>query len=380
MSKAMIPTDSSGHQTLHGLDGSNLLAFLAAVGTLRALSLARPAVGMPHLSWSDDSGIWRPVLTTRRINTTDALLDVLVQSGCCSRVASMKEELEDLRSRIRELRAARSRAKGKENAECRRAGNHELEVLIQTETEKKAELVQLENAQSDPVPPAFTLADDFGVPPEQFANFAERAASSASPDDRTFADFAGSFACECCLTRDGNIDDTAFRAVGGGQTRILKAIRTLVRETAKSHLERSLFHPWAYNDPSPSLRWDAGEFTPYALRATDPAPDQNNKVRGANRLAIEALPLFPAIPSGPRGMHLATTGFQRFGSDLCVSWPIWSGLLDVDCVRSLLAHPLLCQPEPSRQEARALGIQQIFRSRRFTEGQYRNFSPSIALL
>jgi hypothetical protein len=75
-------------------------------------------------------------------------------------------------------------------------------------------------------------------------------------------------------------------------------------------------------------------------------------MRGANRLAIEALPLFP------------TGGAE-------VWWPIWTDALELDTVASLLA----AGKEPERP-----GVAQVYKSERFTEGKYRNFSPAKAML
>lgn len=44
---------------LHGLDGSNPLAFLAALGTLRTLTLALPNEKV-RMSWESSAGAWRP--------------------------------------------------------------------------------------------------------------------------------------------------------------------------------------------------------------------------------------------------------------------------------------------------------------------------------
>jgi len=59
-----------GEQELNGLDGNNLLAFLAALGTLKCLSNKIPDVRM---SWSlNDS--WVPVLHLSKEQTKEALL------------------------------------------------------------------------------------------------------------------------------------------------------------------------------------------------------------------------------------------------------------------------------------------------------------------
>src|SRR4051794_28726166 len=46
---------------LHALDGSNPLAFLAALGTLRLLHLSKSDIGI-RMSWERSDGFWRPKL------------------------------------------------------------------------------------------------------------------------------------------------------------------------------------------------------------------------------------------------------------------------------------------------------------------------------
>jgi hypothetical protein len=99
-------------------------------------------------------------------------------------------------------------------------------------------------------------------------------------------------------------------------------------------------------------------------------------VLGANRLAIESLPLLPTIPVGST---LRTTGFTGQGSrDTFWTWPIWEGLLPLDVVRSLLALRELQRPEPSRSMLVQMGVVEIYRSQRLTVGKFRNFAPAAS--
>ena len=80
-----------------------------------------------------------------------------------------------------------------------------------------------------------------------------------------------------------------------------------------------------------------------------PSGDPVRTMRGANRLAVEALPLFPTVP-GER--HLHTTGFsQRRGEGVLFSWPIWEGALSIEVVRSLLSLAELQKPSTGSQES-----------------------------
>jgi hypothetical protein len=69
---------------LTGLDGGNPLAFLAALGTLRALSLAWPDRGV-RMSWRKVGGAWRPVLHGESLRMPDALSALMDQCGLARR-------------------------------------------------------------------------------------------------------------------------------------------------------------------------------------------------------------------------------------------------------------------------------------------------------
>jgi hypothetical protein len=64
-------------------------------------------------------------------------------------------------------------------------------------------------------------------------------------------------------------------------------------------------------------------------------------------------------------------GFRDGEAGAEVVWPIWTDSLELNSAASLLSTNL---------ERRRPGIAQVFRSARFTEGKYRNFSPSVALI
>ncbi len=109
----------------------------------------------------------------------------------------------------------------------------------------------------------------------------------------------------------------------------------LAKETAPAQLREALFGPWRYRDSSPTMRWDAEDDRRYALRWDEPSKDPVRTVRGANLLAIAALPFFPVFPTS--STTVATTGLSGPGSrGTFVTWPIWTGWLGLDAVRSSL--------------------------------------------
>jgi CRISPR-associated endonuclease/helicase Cas3 len=324
-SAAMMPT-STAAPALHpiplsGLDGSNPLAFLAAVGLLRVLSL-KAEDWIPRLSWKL-LACWVPV--------------IWIPSGV--REAALCETLADQLATMRGHPALR--------------------------------LGHLE-------------ADNLVVSPKQYAAVCLTAAGEASRDDRVWADFCTAFGSEVVPSENDRelIQDTAFRTMSGsGHQDFLAFFRNIVGATKAGHLEKALLQPWRYNDPLRNMttRWDPQDDVRYALRWKNPSSEntlrsRSGSVLGANRLAIEALPLFPSVPVGSR---LMTTGFMgRRSSDTFFTWPIWGVPHSIDVVRSLLALEDLQQTPADRNRLTMFNIREVFRSQRITIGKYRNFTPS----
>lgn len=247
-------------------------------------------------------------------------------------------------------------------------------ALSSNRTVSEARLIELlVSALQCESTPEFDFARNLNVSAEAFRRVAVEARDRASPLDRRYADFVASFGCELLATRDGKrIQDTALRTMSGaGHQHFLGTMKQLVHETTAAHLRRALFEPWDYPDDKLGLRWDPEEDRRYALRWDNPSEDAVKTVRGANRLAVEALPLFPTAP-GDR--HLETTGFSRQHGAVVFTWPIWEDALSVDVMRSLFALPGMQRAEPDRANLSAMGVVEVHRSRRMTVGKYRNFT------
>lgn len=293
---------------LIGLDGSNPLAFLAALGTLRTLSIVWPDRRV-RLGWRA-AGVWRPMLHLDGEPSADQVIEAL----------------------DRQLRDADGQR-------------------------------------------AFKLADDLKVMGPMFRRIATEAAGVARPEDRRWADFLAAFGCDATCTDGGMIQDTALRTMSGaGHQHFLTFMLQLAAETEPDHLRAALLQPWEYADPGPSMRWDPADDRRYALRWDEPSGDPIRTVRGANRLAIEGLPL---LPTAPVGSELKTTGFAGRGSrDTFWTWPIWEPPLSIDPIRSLLALSSLQEQAVPRDDLLAMGVTEVFRAQRLTIGKYRNFAPA----
>ena len=222
---------------LAGLDGANPLAFLAALGTLRGLTIAWPGHRV-HLSWKLRD-TWRPYLYR-----DDGVLD--------------EEKVLD----------------GLESFMDMRPGHEALEI-----------------ADNLPIP-----LGDFRRHACSAADIA-----FTCPNKRTEGDFIAAFGSDVFADRQGRVQDTALRAVGTGQTRFIKTMRDLAEKVGRDKLRQCLFSQWERQDPRLSLRWDPEDDRRYALRSKAPTSEVTQTEWGANRLAYESLPLFPGYAHGEVG-------------------------------------------------------------------------------
>lgn len=301
---------------LRGIDGANLLGFLAAIGVLRTASSVW-LIDLPQMGWCKYEGAWRPYLLSR-------------------------------------------------------PGVNEAE-LVSRLYEK---LIQMDQH------PSFSFSDDLSLPPSIFRSETISAKTKAMPNDRCHVDFLSAFGSESVTEKTGNIADTAMRTMSGaGHQHFLGTIRQLVKDTKMHHIHKAMFSQWMYDDPAEKhcMRWDPFDDVRYALQWRNPSGDPGRKVRGsmwgANRLAIEALPLFP---TAPKGRGLETTGFtQQKGHGIALTWPIWEPPVTIETVRSILAIEQLQHLRPDREMLKRKGIVEIFKCQRLTQGKFRNFSQAV---
>lgn len=224
--------------------------------------------------------------------------------------------------------------------------------------------------------PALMIGDDLNFTSDSFRDLGI-AAQERFRTDTISLEFLAAFACDAVLEEKGErIRDTAFRTMrGAGNQHFVKTMRELVDATTRDHLAASLFAPWRYAEIRLGLRFDPEEDRRHALSWTRPTDDPTKTERGANRLAIEAIPFFPVQPVDKR---LETTGFvTRPRQGVFLTWPIWEGELSLDVVRALLALASLHSEMPPRQELAACGIVEVFRCQRITLGKFRNFTVAV---
>lgn len=228
---------------------------------------------------------------------------------------------------------------------------------------------------------ALGIGKNLDLSPEQFRNIARQAQESAGPDNRRYADFIAALGCETATDRKGQkIQDTALRTMSGGsQQNFLESMLKTVNNTTRDDLRRSMFHPWKRENERLGLRWDPSEDRRYARRWDDPSGIPATTERGANRLAIEALPLLPTavISTAAAAATLETTGFQQERGIGCrFTWPIWTCAIDVSAATSAIRLQEIQKEHPRHEYLSSMGIAAVYRCRRITVGNFRSFTAA----
>ncbi len=164
-------------------------------------------------------------------------------------------------------------------------------------------------------------------------------------------------------------------------------LRSVMQRTNASHLLRSLFEAWDYADAldNQSLHWEPSEDRRHAYQWHQPNGDPTRKRRGgmlgANRLALEAWPLFPSFPDARDPVRVNTRGFRgNRATNTFWIWPLWSSCLTPSGVASMLSLPGL---EPSSPEEivslRDVGVTVVYRCQRILVGKTPNLTPANAI-
>lgn len=295
---------------LNGLDGSNPLGFLAAIGTAVVLQDIFPEI---RLGWEQTDSGWRPSL-----------------------------------------------------ADC---GNDEQEFSQ-----------KLVEALKDASMTVFDVDNKMPFDAEKFSCKLREVQCCSSSAARRDADFLSSFGTELYPDKkNGQFQDSRFRMVRSGDSAgqgLPFYAKEMRKKVGIDHIQRTLFHAWDYQDKEYSLRWDPIEDQRYALRWRDPSKLSQGTMLAANSLAIEALRWFPVMLVGPQAQ---TTGFQQVGRrEFYFVWPIWTPMVGIETVRSLLAlNDLHKEPVP-RLSLVKRGIEEVYCSQRIQQNQYySNFTVAI---
>ncbi len=304
---------------LNGLRGETLLGFLAALGTLRVLAETLPEA---KLAWSQCGGGW-----VAELNVSGGML---------------------------------------------RGAEHVAEVVFAALEQRKANhpILQWERFLGK----TFTDESDF---------FRESATAVLSTTSDSGEDFAPVFSAQIPVANGDTLEhfDHPFRAAR--KDYYLGNLKSVLTNTQLSHVRRTIAFPWDYQDAmaNQSLRLDHGDDRRHAYQwhapTEDPARQKVGCMLGANRLALEAFPLFPCLPSGDGGKAVGFICDSK--TYTWVSWPIWTAPCSLAVISSLLNLELVHETEPSPELLSKRGIAAVLRSRRLPVEKNKVFLPPVSI-
>ena len=304
---------------LPGLEGSNPLAFLAALGVVHAASITARPDGPPRLQWTP--GTFAPTLRV---------------AGPSLDRPALVEQLLDILRRL-----------------------------------------------GDPTTGIAGFADIIGVESGVFDGHVHHAlhalSAGADPDGASHRlRFAAAYGSGSITDgKSGKVVPTALSfANGQSGKKLLKDFRTLAGRLTADRLAAALFQPWAYDDvDQPTLRWDPLDLRTYAHMATDPGAADTQSVMAANALAFVGLGLLPSVPTNH---GLRTAGVVRKDRVTQFALPLWDAPLTVDAITGLLCQDWTA-PANGPETRRARGIIAVFACRRTVANKGVYFSPAVAV-
>jgi hypothetical protein len=369
---------------LAGPRGDDALGFLTAAGAL--LTLDDAGYG-PRLAWRG----FRPVLVlngnpaagTPPAPSTPPALPVTDPETL---VAALHAHLK----RSPGARAAETETAGKRMERAKTALNHKREEIRKRAGDRQARSRALQE-EAGPLEselaratglfkelllrnapdPSVTLGKNLTETNAALFEHSRAASAAATLADRRWADLAAAYGVADPGARDERMLATPWALISGGsQQNFLSTVQSLMVECELSHIKQALFGSWEPMDLRHSLRLDAREDRRYALMARDPTASGNEPRTswGANRLAFEALRLFPCMPTrGGMAVQAWRARATTWQDDCHARWPLWSAAATVDVVRSLMTlEDIWCDDLAARRRLIELGVAAVMETRRIS--------------
>jgi len=307
---------------LPGLDGSNPLGFLAALGMLRVIDASTPTDAQPpRMRWVTASTSWIPELYSIYGGLDEVVDAVMTRVGA--------------------------------HAAGEQEGLH------------------------------LHIGDNLSIPPEDFRAACLAAMQKASHTERGIVDHLASFGSDALRHEKlPRILATELQFIAGsGHQHYLDTARQLHAHVTKQHIRSAIAETWKYRDKKLSFRWDPLDAREYAYQADNPSNTPARAEWGANHLAFEGTALMSTFPTG-RGVR--TSCFANVARRRMFRWPIWTSSLNLEVVRTALNLNGLFDIDESADELRERGIGAVFESEKIKLGDGANykwsFSPARAVL
>lgn len=382
------PGSSSPSMELTGLDGTNPLGFLAALGTLVVARQAGESAAC--LGWTRRV-TWTPVLEGLTTDKPEVFCERLAKGLRGKEIdpdAEKKRQDADKACREANTAVKTEYKKIKKEKLTREDRKDAIEKRVRP-LEKEAQTKRDEwiEALKDSVPrPELALGARIDCKAEKYREYARKFIETGEIEALPYLAAFGSDAC--VEDGQGESDERAIEATpfcfirGSGGQNFLDTVRKLHAEVNAERLKQAFFEPWVYRDAGLSMRWDPGEDKRYALTDVKPADEGARTVWMANLLAYRSLSLFPCAPMR---RALGATAWAHVDDELAFTWPLWEFAAGPDTVRTMLQLRELQSARLDRAALHGRGIAAVFRARRIrfpaTGPNYKlNFSPARGLL
>ena len=180
------------------------------------------------------------------------------------------------------------------------------------------------------------------------------------------------------LVAEGSLDNNGVAKPSdlyftAGQQQFLDIARQVLGDVSRADVIDGLQAPWSYRSELPSMGWDVTDDRVYALRSSNPSPEKKTTNPGPEALALLGISLHPVFGSRDRTL---TQGCSESWKTGAYSWPLWGTPASPRAVKSLLAQAR--DTADGRGDwLRSWGVSSLLRSpvRRSDQGGYGTFGP-----
>lgn len=172
---------------------------------------------------------------------------------------------------------------------------------------------------------------DLKPPPDDFKKFLATCIEAWLTGNDEAAGYAAAYGTDIAVDGKGNTKPTAFHFTAAQQT-FLGAVESIRASLTPEWIDTSLFKGHGERTGS-NLRWNPGAERNWALMANNPSGDGTRVDAPLEWLAFRGLPL---LPSFPRGSRIITTGVVGRGDDMTFTWPLWSIPASLPTTRSAI--------------------------------------------
>jgi hypothetical protein len=147
---------------------------------------------------------------------------------------------------------------------------------------------------------------DLKPPPDEFKTFLATCTAAWLRGDEQAARYAAAYATDIAVDSKGNTKPTAFHFTAAQQT-FLGAVEGIRASVTEEWVKTSLFKGHGER-PGSNLRWDPRAERNWALMATNPSGDGTRVDAPLEWLAFRGLPLLPSFPRGSRIVTTGVVG------------------------------------------------------------------------